>query len=320
MQVAAGRSFSERVATQAQAIVSDLRWILISADGIASEPPEHCELLVLAGDSYTPKFVEAVLKIPALRWVHTEDAGTDGLFYDTMRERGVMVTHSPSANAVEVAEFTFGLILWSAKRFGELHDNQRAHHWKLLRLESLSDKSVLIVGLGAIGKQVAVYAKSFGMRVLGIRQSSAPVTYVDQQGTVADLPQFLAAADFIVLAVPLTAETRGLIGKRELACMRSTATLINVARGAVVDILALKEALTGGRLRQACLDVLPTEPWPAEDALWDVPNLFMTPHNAWSSPLYLPRVAELWLENLRRYVRGEELLYRAFSTTKEGVS
>ena len=92
--------------------------------------------------------------------------------------------------------------------------------------------------------------------------------------------------------------------------MKQTATLINVARGAVVDIDALREALRSGQIRQACLDVLPTEPWPTGDDLWEVPNLFITPHNASSSSLYLPRVAELWLENLRRYVRGDELLHR----------
>ena len=113
-----------------------------------------------------------------------------------------------------------------------------------------------------------------------------------------------------MLAVPLTEQTRELIGARELACMKPTATLINVARGAVVNVQALKEALQAGTIRQAGLDVLPTEPWPANDDLWDVPNLFLTPHNAWSSPMYLPRVAELWLENLRRYVRGNELLHQ----------
>jgi phosphoglycerate dehydrogenase-like enzyme len=94
--------------------------------------------------------------------------------------------------------------------------------------------------------------------------------------------------------------------------MKPTATLINVARGAIVDVAALQEALAAKQIRHACLDVLPTEPWPAEDSLWDIPRLLLTPHNAWSSPLYLPRVAELWLENLRRYVRGEALLHRAF--------
>jgi phosphoglycerate dehydrogenase-like enzyme len=148
------------------------------------------------------------------------------------------------------------------------------------------------------------------MRVLGIRRSAAAVVHIDEQGTLADLPRFLPAADFIVLALPFTEENRGLIGKSELALMRKTATLINVARGALVDVTALKEALQAGQLRQACLDVLPTEPWPADDELWDVPRLLLTPHNAWSSPLYLPRVAQLWLENLRRYVRGEELLHK----------
>jgi phosphoglycerate dehydrogenase-like enzyme len=267
-------------------------------------------LLVLAGDSYTTQFVEAVLRIPAVRWAHTEDAGTDGLFYDAMRARGVTVTHSPGTNAIEVAEFAFGQILWSAKRFGTFRDNQRAHKWQLLGLESLSDKTLLIIGLGAIGREVAKFAKSFGMRVLGIRQSPTVTANTDQQGTLADLRQMLPVADFVVLAVPLTQHTRALLGKDELALMKPTATLINVARGAVVDVPALKDALQSGRLRQACLDVLPTEPWPADDELWDIPNLFLTPHNAWSSPMYLPRVADLWLENLRRYVQGEELLHR----------
>ena len=94
--------------------------------------------------------------------------------------------------------------------------------------------------------------------------------------------------------------------------MKPAATLVNIARGAIVDIVAVRDALTSGQLRHACLDVLPTEPWPKDDPLWDVSNLFFTPHNAWSSPLYLPRVAEVWLENLGRYARGETLLHRAF--------
>jgi phosphoglycerate dehydrogenase-like enzyme len=227
-----------------------------------------------------------------------------------MRARGVTVTHSPGTNAREVAEFAFGQVLWAAKRFDTFREQQRARHWNLLGLEALSDKTVLIVGLGAIGQHVAHFAKAFGMQVLGIRRNPGPVTNVDQQGTLADLPYFLSAADFVVLAVPLTQETNGLIDKNELALMKQTATLINVARGAVVDLQALREALRSGQIQQACLDVLPTEPWPAADDLWDVPNLFITPHNAWASPLYLPRVAELWLENLQRYVREEELLHQ----------
>lgn len=227
MKVAAGRSVFAHVHEEAKAIVPDLRWTLIAADGSWSESPEDCDLMVLAGDAYTSAFVQTVMQLPVIRWAHTEDAGTDGLFYDTMRARGVAATHSPGANAVEVAEFALGCMLWSAKRLGEFRDNQRAHRWQLLALDSLSDKTVLVVGLGAIGTRVAALSKAFGMRVLGIRRSSTAVAHIDEQGILADLPRFLPAADFVVLALPFTEENRGLIGKSELALMTKTATLIN---------------------------------------------------------------------------------------------
>ena len=312
MKVAAGRLFYERFGTTAQEIVPDLRWALIDANGAWSESPEDCDLVVLAGDAYTRPFTETVVRLPAPRWAHTEDAGTDGPFYDALRAKGVVVTHSPGANAPEVAEFAFSLLLWSAKRLGALQMQQQQHRWEKLALESLSDKTLLIVGLGAIGGRLATFAKGFGMRVLGIRQAAERVADVDQQGTLADLPQFLAAADFVVLALPATPATNGIIDRTALACMQPTATLINIGRGTLIDLSALQEALATGRLYQACLDVLPTEPWPADDPLWDLPNLFLTPHNASSSPLYLPRVAEIWLDNLRRYVQGQALLQRVF--------
>ncbi len=312
MKVAAGRGFYERYGTAAQEIAPDLNWALIDADGSWSASPEDCDLIVLAGDAYTSAFVAVTSQLSTPRWAHTEDAGTDGPFYDAMRAKQAMLTHSPGANAPEVAEFAFSFILWSAKRLGDFRDQQRAHEWQLLDLDSLSDKTIVIVGLGAIGSHIARYAKGFGMRVLGLRQSATGVEHVDQQGTLSDLHTFLPDADFVVLALPLTPQTQGLIGKAELDLMKPTATLVNIARGAIADMAAVRDALTSGQLRHVCLDVLPTEPWPQDDPLWDVPNLFFTPHNAWSSPLYLPRVAEVWLENLGRYVRGEALLHRAF--------
>ncbi len=310
MKVAAGRDFFERYGERAGAIVPDLDWALIEADASWSNPPDDCDLIVYAGDAYRKEFVKTTSALPALRWAHSEDAGTDGPFYDRLREKGVIITNSPGANAPEVAEFALGLVLWTAKRLGTFRQHQHQHKWEWINLESLSDKTLLVVGLGAIGSRVATYAKGFQMRVLGVRQSSAAVPDVDQQGTLEDLPAFLGVADFVVLALPSTPETRELIGERELARMKSTATLINVARGSIVDTNALKEALAAGEIHQACLDVISTEPWPENDELWDTPNLFLTPHNAWSSPLYLPRVAEYWLQNLERYARGAELMQR----------
>ena len=127
------------------------------------------------------------------------------------------------------------------------------------------------------------------------------------------LVAFLPEADFVVLAIPIGPEVVGLIDQRALALMKPTATLINVGRGALVDIPALKQSLRDGHLRHFCTDVLPAEPWPADDDLWDLANVLITPHNAWSSPLYLKRVGDLWIENLRRYVRGgDAMLHRAF--------
>lgn len=312
MKVATGHQFFEQFHERAAEIAPGLTWALIGEDGTWSDSIEECDLIVWAADAYTDDFVEAVTTLPAPRWAHTEDAGIDGHFYDVMRERKVVVTHSPGTNAPEVAEFAFSFVMWSAKRLGELAQHQREHRWRKLELESLSDKTLLVVGLGAIGARVAAYGKAFGMRVLGIRREPSPVEQVDQQGTLDDLHRFLGEADFVVLALPFSPTTSGLMGKETLAGMKTGATLVNVARGALVDTAALTEALAAGKLRHACLDVLPTEPWPADDPLWDVPDLFITPHNASSSPLYLTRVGELWLENLKRYVQGESMLNRAF--------
>lgn len=312
MKVAAGRIFFERYGTEAHAIVPDLQWALIEADGTWSTSPQACDLVVYAHDAYRQEFAESIAQLSTLRWLHTEDAGVDGPFYDAIRAKGAMLTNSPGTNAPEVAEFAFAFLLWSAKRLGALQTQQQQHHWQKLALESLSDKTVLIVGLGAIGGRLATFAKAFGMRVLGIRQAVERLPDVDQQGTLAALPQFLPAADFVVLALPATPATNGIIDRTALARMQPTATLINIGRGSLIDLPALQDALATGRLRQACLDVLPTEPWPADDPLWDLPNLFLTPHNASSSPLYLPRVAAIWLDNLRRYVQGQALLQRVF--------
>ncbi len=312
MKIATGHEFHRQVAAAAEAIHPDLTWALIDWDGNWTQAPEGSDLIVYAGDAYTEEWVDAVTSITPPRWAHTEDAGIDGRFYDDMRAKGVPVTHSPGANAPEVAELAFAGVMWGAKRLGELREQQRAHAWNKLDLAALSASTVLVVGLGAIGSRVAHFAKAFGMNVLGVRRSPEPVPGVDRQGTTDDLAAFLPEADFVVLAVPISDETEGLINAGALARMKSTATLVNVGRGALVDTDALRGALTSGGIAQACLDVLPVEPWPSDDDLWDIPNLLITPHNGSRSPMYPVRVGEMWLENLARYVKGEPLLYRAF--------
>ena len=296
----------------AQAIHPGIEWALADWDCHWTASPEGSDLIVYAGDAYSEAWVDAVTSIAPPKWAHTEDAGIDGRFYDDMRAKGVPVTHSPGANAPEVAELAFAGVMWGAKRLGELREQQRAHEWNKLDLAALGASTILVVGLGAIGCRVAHFAKAFGMTVLGIRRSAEPVSGVDRQGTTDDLATFLPEADFVVLAVPISDETERLIDEAAFARMKSTATLVNVGRGALVDIDALRAALASGGIAQACLDVLPVEPWPSGDDLWEVPNLLITPHNGSRSPMYPIRVGEMWLENFERYVKGEPLLYRAF--------
>ena len=229
-----------------------------------------------------------------------------------MRAKGVAVTHSPGANAPEVAEFAFAGVMWGAKRLAEFRDQQRAHEWSQLKQAALGASTILVVGLGAIGSRVVTYARAFGMTVHGIRRSADPVAGLDRQGTLGDLADFLPEADFVVLAVPNTDETAGMIGADALARMKPTATLVNVGRGALVDIEALRDALARRAIAQAFVDVLPAEPWPADSDLWDIPNLFISPHAACMTPLYIARVGEIWLENLKRFLAGDELIHRAF--------
>lgn len=312
MKIATGYEFHEQVAAEAERILPDIEWALTDWDGNWSTSPEGSEIIVYAGDAYTEDFVDIVTSMPPPKWAHTEDAGIDGRFYDDMRAKGVPTTHSPGANAQEVAELAFSGVLWGAKRLGELAAQQRAHEWRKLDQTALSASTVLIVGLGAIGSKLVEYARAFGMTVHGIRRSPDPVPGVERQGTPADLHAFLPDADFLVLAIPISDESRNMIDAKALALMKPTATLVNVGRGALVDIDALRAALGSGKLAQAFLDVLPVEPWPEDDDLWDVPNLMITPHNGSRTPMYAVRVGQLWLENLKRYVNGEPLKQRAF--------
>jgi phosphoglycerate dehydrogenase-like enzyme len=168
---------------------------------------------------------------------------------------------------------------------------------------------MFVVGLGGIGREVAQRAKGFGMRVLATRRSAVPPPpYVDQQGTADDLHRFLAEADVVVLCVPLTDETTGMISAEELALMKPGSYLVNVARGRVVVTEALVDALERGHLAGACLDVTDPEPLPAGHPLWTMPNVVITPHVSSRSALTGDRWEALYIENLRRFGAGEPLL------------
>lgn len=309
MKVAAARNFHAEYGKRAEAVYPGIEWSLFSPGEGWSASPDECEIGVLVGDAYCPEFKTRLLALPRLRWVHTENSGTDGDFYRHILDKGVLLTRSHGANTPEVAEFVFALLLHSAKQLDQFEAQQRERHWQRRELEGLAQRTLLVVGLGSIGSRVAVLAKAFGMRVLGIGRSSGLHPYADEVGTLTDLPAFIPRADAVVLAVSLNDQTRHLFADAEFQLLKEGAMLINIARGDVVDISALKKHLKQRPSLKACLDVMPQEPWPPGDTLWDYHNVLITPHTAWSGPRYRKRASELWLENLHRFREGESLLH-----------
>ncbi len=250
---------------------------------------------------------------PALRWQHTPSAGVNHLLTPTALARDIILTNSAGVHAIPIAEFVVALMLDYAKQLGKLHQFQREHTWDQrwkegIFLQELLDATVLIIGAGGIGQAIAQRANAFGMRVWGSRKHPEPLPHFEKVVGANEWHHLLPAADFVVLALPLTPETKGIVDGDVLRSMKSSAYLINIARGALVDEIALFTALQEKWIAGAGIDAFITEPLPPNHSLWSVPNLFVTPHISWSSRHSRRRTVDLFLDNLHRYRNGQPLL------------
>jgi D-2-hydroxyacid dehydrogenase (NADP+) len=250
-----------------------------------------------------------------LRFVQSFSAGTDQYDKALFRKYGVRLANAQSANERAVAEHAIALILTLTRQLHLARDNQRSRQWRgmigdrALREQELGGKTLVIVGLGRIGMRLAALARSFDMRVIGVRRTARPEPELaDQVIARADLAQALAQADVAALTCPLTAETEGLIGAAALNALKPGALLINVARGKIVDQAALIAALADGRVRAAALDCFPEEPLPPESLFWALPNVLVTPHTAGETGLYETNVVDILMDNIERLLRGETAL------------
>jgi phosphoglycerate dehydrogenase-like enzyme len=252
-----------------------------------------------------------IARAPRLKWVQTMSAGIDGFLDDEFRKSSVIMTTVSGVDATPLGEFVLELMLMVVKQAPLCFDLKQKRQWKRFTPTVLRSKTIGIVGLGNVGREVARLAKAFGMRVVATRRSAKRATrsrYVDMLLPRDQLPQLLSESDFVVLALPLTSETNGLIGERELRTMKSTAYLINVARGSIVDEEALIRALDEHWIAGAGLDVFATEPLPPSSKLWELPNVIFSPHVAGGIEDYSMQATEIFSENLRRYLNGKKLL------------
>jgi D-2-hydroxyacid dehydrogenase (NADP+) len=240
------------------------------------------------------------------RWVHSIMAGVDRI---PSLPAEVLLTNSRGIHSLQIAEFTISLIFALAKNILQHTFQNRRRIWNPLPSEMIQGSRLGIVGLGSIGREVARLAKAVGMEVWAIKREVTNVNFVDYVLPPKELPRFLREVDYVVLAVPLTEETRNLIGKDELNMMKPTACLINISRGRVVDENSLYQALRNGSIRAACIDVFQDEkPLPRNSPFYKLPNLLITSYSAYYSRDSLNQIMDLFFENLRRFIDGKPLL------------
>ena len=225
------------------------------------------------------------------------------------------ITSASGVHAEPLAEFAmFGLLAFT-KNLPRLLADTKERHWQHRPVAELVDRTLLVVGLGSIGTEVARLAKAFGMHVIAVNRSGrTDVGDVDEVRSSRFLGDLLPVADAVVLTLPLTKETKGLIDAKAISRMRSGAILIDVGRGGVVDEAALAAALEEGRLAGAALDVFAVEPLPPDSPLWRLPNVLISPHTTALSVRENERIIALFTENLRRYLAGNELISRVRPT------
>jgi len=254
---------------------------------------------------------EAFARAQHLRWLHSPAAGVGSMLFPAMQNSPVVMSNSRGMNAGAVAEHALLLLLAVTRRLPEAVRAQDERRWisnELSGLPCLRGKTLGVVGLGAIGQALAVMAAALGMRVIGTRRevdAPVPAGVADAFAPEA-LPRLLAEADYVVVAAPLTAETKGLLGAAEFRQMKPSAWLVNVARGKIVREADLVEALRDGVIAGAALDVVEHEPLDSGSPLWSMPNVLLTPHVGGFRADYWEAATDLFAASLEKYLRGEQ--------------
>lgn len=251
--------------------------------------------------------IEVLGRARRLRWLQLTSAGVEHLLPVRDLLRDVVVTNARGIHGEVMADYVFGVIVMQQWNFPRLFRNQHTRRWDHQVTEPLAGKTLGVVGLGAIGREIARRAPAFGLTVVGVRREAAPVEGASRVFGPDRLSAMLPLCDFVVVVVPDTPETRQMIGARELRAMKPTAYLINIARGSVVDEPALVQALREGWIAGAALDVFAQEPLPPESPLWTLDNVILTPHIAGEPANYVGRVMEIFGENLTRWREGKPL-------------
>jgi phosphoglycerate dehydrogenase-like enzyme len=291
----------DRLADQAElrfaATVDELRHALVGAE------------IMLGWDFSAGGLDQAWDAAGDLRWVHWAGAGVDAMMFPELVASDVVLTNSRGVFDLAMAEYVLGFVLNFAKKFPESQALQGECSWRHRLTQRIAGASVLVVGTGSIGREIARLLGSAGMVVSGVGRTAraGDDDFVAIHGS-ADLDSALAAADYVVAIPPLTAQTAGMFGAAQFAAMKPTARFINMGRGQLVDEAALIAALELGEIAGAALDVFETEPLPEASPLWALPNVIVSPHMSGDYEEHYGDVVGLFMANFERYQAGQPLV------------
>jgi len=312
------QSALRRVEERLRHVGVPLDLIVVGDDGIAREGGQEIantdirpEAIWLSLDTWEKKhmgpFMTAALSAPGLKWVQTFNAGMDSPIFKQIFDRGVRMSAS-SAQAVAIAEFAMAHVIAEWHPFATYREAQRAHDWKRIRFDEISQSHWLVIGYGNIGREIARRAHGFGAKVTGVRRSTAPDEFAERMVTQAEVSAVLPSADVVVLACPLNEATRDMADAAFFGAMKPNSVLVNVGRGGLVDETALAAGLAADKPRLAILDVFREEPLPADNALWDHPKIRVSAHASSFGSGTITRGDQLFLDNLARYLKGGALI------------
>jgi phosphoglycerate dehydrogenase-like enzyme len=276
-------------------------------------PQEIADTDVFIGLSLRPEQFAAAKR---LRWIHSPAAAVHQLMYPELIKSSVALTNSTGVHGPVVAEHAITLLLALAKRLPQAMQYQAKHEWSQNQLwqgsprpREVADSTVLVIGMGSIGREFAVRAKALGMRILAIREN--PAKGLDGADAVygsAQIDEVLPHADYVLLCTPVTPATTGIMNAARMSKMKPDAYLINVARGPLIDEAALLDTLQHRRIAGAALDVFNQEPLPADSPFWSLDNILVTPHTAAVTDRLWERHYRLIVDNMKRFLAGERLL------------
>jgi phosphoglycerate dehydrogenase-like enzyme len=249
---------------------------------------------------------------PNLLWVHSRSVGLERTLFAELKESAVPLTNGAGVFSASLGEFTLGAILYFAKDFRRMIRNQMAGVWEAFDVSWASGQTVGIIGYGDIGRAIAERVRALGMAVLALRRHVPPSQTADPMVAGTYTPErrleMISRCDYVVVAAPLTPETRGMIAEAEFAAMKPTSVLINVGRGPVINEEAMIGALFSGRIRGAALDVFDHEPLPAGHPFYKLENVLLSPHCADHTPDWLDNAMKFFIEQYERFRKGEPLL------------